>query len=75
MVTPVKVAGTQIAHLATTTLDEIGGDYRAICPGGQLITQPLQLVVAEEFFVWCPACREWAAAAEVELPTPGPRTG
>lgn len=70
MVTPVKVEGTRIVHLATTTLDELGGDYRVICPGGPLITRALQLVAAGETFVWCPACSSWAAAAGIPLPAP-----
>jgi hypothetical protein len=70
IVTPVKVAGTQVAHLATTTLDGSGADYSAICPAGPMITEPLQLVAEDEGFVWCPACAGWAAAAGVPLPHP-----
>lgn len=68
VVYPVLVEGTQVAHLAITALDEYGADYRAICPGASLITSPLRLIAADEAFVWCSACREWADAAEVSLP-------
>lgn len=72
LVYPVKVAGTPIAHLAVSAIDTAGAGYRAICPAAALITRPLQLIPAGERIVWCGACREWAAAAGVELPTSDP---
>lgn len=67
-VTPVMVEGTNLAHLATTTVDDEGTNYRAICPAGALITRPLALIPEDQLFVWCPSCREWADAAEITLP-------
>lgn len=70
---PVLVERSQIAHLATTVLDEDGDEllyagYRVICPGGPMITSPVRLIADGEPFVWCPSCREWADAAAISLP-------